>query len=38
VILGYRWRPWRTREERLANSLRHAGHHVILVPERTENA
>jgi hypothetical protein len=31
VILGYRKRPWRTREERLAASLWRAGYHAVLV-------
>ena len=40
VVLGYRKRAWRTREERLAVHLRRAGYHVVLVPEHeeTENA
>ncbi len=31
VILATRKRPWRTRTERLAASLRHAGYNVILI-------
>jgi hypothetical protein len=31
VILATKKRPWRTRTERLADSLRHAGHNVTLI-------
>lgn len=31
VILATKKRPWRTRTERLAASLRHSGHNVILI-------
>jgi hypothetical protein len=33
VVLGQRRRWWRTRESKLAQRLRHAGHHVILAEE-----
>jgi hypothetical protein len=36
VVIAYRRRPWRTREERLAASLWSAGYHAVLVGE--ENA
>jgi hypothetical protein len=38
VVLASRKRPWRTRTERLAASLRLAGHTVILTPESDPNA
>lgn len=37
VVLATKRRPWRTRTERLADSLRHAGYTVIMVREN-ENA
>lgn len=33
VVLGFRKRPWITTPERLAVSLRRAGHHVVLVQQ-----
>jgi hypothetical protein len=36
VVLGYRKRAWRTREERLAAHLWQAGYHAVLVPEQKE--
>jgi hypothetical protein len=38
VVLASKKRPWRTKTERLAISLRHAAYTVILVPESHENA
>src|SRR5580693_10795128 len=38
VILATPKRPWRTRNERLAASLRRAGHKVILVTQGVSNA
>jgi len=38
VILATPKRPWRTRNERLAASLRRAGHKVVLVNEGANNA
>jgi hypothetical protein len=38
VILATPKRPWRTRTERLAASLRRAGHKVVLVTEGAGNA
>jgi len=38
VILATRKRPWRTRNERLAATLRRAGHKVVLVNEEAKNA
>jgi hypothetical protein len=38
VILAAPKRPWRTRNERLAASLRRAGHKVILVTQGVSNA
>jgi hypothetical protein len=35
VVLSYRKRPWRTRNERLAASLIRAGRKVILIPQET---
>jgi hypothetical protein len=32
VVLSFRQRPWRTRNERLASALRKAGRRVILLP------
>jgi hypothetical protein len=34
VILASKRRPWRTRQESLANALRRAGHRVVLVYEK----
>jgi fructoselysine-6-P-deglycase FrlB-like protein len=36
VILASGKRPWRTRNERLAESLRRAGHKVVLVSTSKE--
>jgi hypothetical protein len=36
VVLATRKRLWKTRTERLAASLRHAGHNVILVEQNKE--
>ena len=33
VVLATGKRPWKTRTERLAESLRHAGYTVVMVPE-----
>jgi len=33
VVLASKKRPWRTRSERLAASLRHAGYTVVMVEE-----
>jgi hypothetical protein len=38
VILATKKRPWRTRTERLARSLRRSGHKVIVVSEEVKNA
>ena len=38
VILATPKRPWRTRSERLAGSLRRAGHKVVLVTQGANNA
>ena len=38
VILATRKRPWRTRTERLAASLRKVGHKVVLVSKETKHA
>jgi hypothetical protein len=38
VILATKKRPWRTRTERLAGSLRRFGHKVIVVSEEVKNA
>ena len=38
IVLATKKRPWRTRNERLAESLRAAGYTVVLVPEDNENA
>jgi hypothetical protein len=38
VVLASKKRPWRTRTERLAASLRLAGYTVIVVPESDKNA
>jgi hypothetical protein len=38
VILAAPKRPWRTRNERLAASLRRAGHKVVLVTQGAKNA
>lgn len=38
VILATPRRPWRTRTERLAATLRRAGHKVVLVNEEAKNA
>ncbi len=38
VILANKKRPWRTRTERLARSLRRSGHKVIVVSEEVKNA
>ena len=38
VILATKKRPWRTRTERLATSLRRSGHKVIVVTEGVKNA
>ena len=38
VILATPKRPWRTRNERLAASLRHAGHKVVLVTQGANHA
>ena len=33
VVIGYRKRPWRTRNEKTAAELQRAGFHVVLVKE-----
>jgi hypothetical protein len=38
VVLATRRRPWRTRTERLAASLRKVGHKVVMVSEETKHA
>ena len=38
VILATPKRPWRTRNERLAATLRRAGHRVVLVKDEVRNA
>ena len=38
VVLSYRKRPWRTRNERLAASLISAGRRVILIPRENTHA
>lgn len=38
VLLAAKKRPWRTRNERLANSLRRRGRNVILIPEGENHA
>ena len=38
VILATRKRPWRTRNKRLAATLRRAGHKVVLVAKGADNA
>lgn len=38
VILAAPKRPWRTRNERLAASLRRAGHKVVLITQGANNA
>lgn len=38
VVLATRKRPWRTRTERLAASLRKVGHKVVMVCGETKNA
>ena len=38
VILATRKRPWRTRTERLAATLRRAGHKVVLISKEAKNA
>ena len=38
VILATHKRPWRTRTERLAATLRHAGHKVVLISREAKNA
>ena len=38
VVLATKKRPWRTRTERLADSLRAGGYTVVLVDEDNENA
>jgi hypothetical protein len=38
VILATKRRPWRTRTERLARSLRRSGYKVIVVSEEVRNA
>lgn len=38
VILATRRRPWKTRTERLAASLRKVGHKVVMVSEETKHA
>jgi hypothetical protein len=34
VVMASKKRPWRTRTERLADSLRHAGYTVVMVEEK----
>jgi hypothetical protein len=34
VVMASKKRPWRTRTQRLANSLRHAGYTVVMVEEK----
>jgi hypothetical protein len=38
VILATPRRPWRTRNERLAGTLRRAGHKVVLINKEAKNA
>jgi fructoselysine-6-P-deglycase FrlB-like protein len=38
VVLATEKRPWRTRTQRLAASLRHAGYTVVMVDKEKQNA